>query len=506
MVQGATAPASSPPLLRMRGIDKSFPGVHALKTIDLDLDRGEVLALLGENGAGKSTLIKTLGGAHQQDAGEITLDGHPLVIRNPHDAQQAGIGIIYQEFNLVPAMTVRENLFLRPGSHRLGFIRAAQERQQAEDVFSRIGVQIDPDALCRNLSVAQQQVVEIAKALLLDARILVMDEPSATLTLQEVEKLFAIVHELRSQGIGIIYISHRLDEIFELADRVMVLRDGEHVGTEPIDQLTRDSMIEMMVGRTLSKEFPARSVEIGEDRLIVKNLTRGTAVRDVSFSIRRGEVLGLTGLVGAGRTETARLIFGADRKDSGTIQLDGNSINPQHPRQAIASGICLLTEDRKSQGLVLGQSVRENFGLPNLERFTRLGLLHQNKERSSFLGYVQSLQIKVTGSEQLAGTLSGGNQQKVVLAKWLQRNSEIIIFDEPTRGIDVGAKYEIYLLINKLAAEGKSILMISSELPEILGMSDRIVVMHEGSVSGEIEDVATASQQEIMRLAIGGAA
>jgi len=333
-----------------------------------------------------------------------------------------------------------------------------------------------------------------------------MDEPSATLTLKEVNKLFAIVHELRSQGIGIIYISHRLDEIFELADRVMVLRDGEHVGTEPIDQLTRDSMIEMMVGRTLSKEFPTRSVEIGEDRLIVKNLARGTAVRDVSFSVRRGEVLGLTGLVGAGRTETARLIFGADRKDSGTIQLDGNSINPQHPRQAIASGICLLTEDRKNQGLVLGQSVRENFGLPNLERFTRVGLLQQNKERSSFLGYVQSLQIKVTGSEQLAATLSGGNQQKVVLAKWLERNAEIIIFDEPTRGIDVGAKYEIYLLINKLAAEGKSILMISSELPEILGMSDRIVVMHDGRVSGEIEDVAAATQQQIMRLAIGGAA
>ena len=314
------------------------------------------------------------------------------------------------------------------------------------------------------------------------------------------------MHELKSQGIGIIYISHRLDEIFELADRVMVLRDGEHVGTEPIDQLTRDSMIEMMVGRTLSKEFPARSVEIGEDRLIVKNLARGTDVRDVSFSVRRGEVLGLTGLVGAGRTETARLIFGADRKDSGTIQLDGNSINPQHPRQAIASGICLLTEDRKNQGLVLGQSVRENFGLPNLERFTRAGLLQQNKERSSFLGYVQSLQIKVTGSEQLAATLSGGNQQKVVLAKWLERNAEIIIFDEPTRGIDVGAKYEIYLLINKLAAEGKSILMISSELPEILGMSDRIVVMHDGRVSGEIEDVAAATQQQIMRLAIGGAA
>lgn len=506
MVQGATAPGSPPPLLRMRGIDKSFPGVHALCTIDLDLKRGEVLALLGENGAGKSTLIKTLGGAHQPDAGEITIDGHPLVIRNPHDAQQAGIGIIYQEFNLVPAMTVRENLFLRPGSRRLGIIRAAEERQQAEDVFNRIGVQIDPDALCRNLSVAQQQVVEIAKALLLDARILVMDEPSATLTLQEVKKLFAIVHELRSQGIGIIYISHRLDEIFELADRVMVLRDGEHVGTESIDQLTRNRMIEMMVGRTLSKEFPARSVEIGEERLIVKNLVRGRAVCDVSFSIRRGEVLGLTGLVGAGRTETARLIFGADRKDSGTIQLDGNLINPQHPRQAIASGICLLTEDRKSQGLVLGQSVRENFGLPNLEHFTRMGLLQQNKERSSFLGYVQSLQIKITGSEQLAGTLSGGNQQKVVLAKWLQRNSEIIIFDEPTRGIDVGAKYEIYLLINRLAAEGKSILMISSELPEILGMSDRIVVMHEGSISGEIEDVAAATQQQIMRLAIGGAA
>ncbi|MCB9922894.1 MAG: sugar ABC transporter ATP-binding protein [Planctomycetaceae bacterium] len=486
----------------MRGISKSFPGVQALKAIDLDLGTGEVLALLGENGAGKSTLIKVLGGAHVPEAGTIEINGRTVTITTPHDSQDAGIGIIYQEFNLVPELTVRENIFLGQEGGSLSWINARRERQRSRQLFERLGVPINTEAICNSLTVAQQQIVEIAKALSQDARIIVMDEPSAALTLKEVDSLFAIIRELRSQEIGIIYISHRLDEIFRIADRVTVMRDGAHVGTEPIMSLTRKRMIEMMVGRSIDDEFPKQTAAIGEERLVVRNLSRGRAVKDVSFSIRRGEVLGLTGLVGAGRTETARLIFGADRSDDGETELDGRKLSINHPRDAIAAGICLLTEDRKSQGLVLGQSCLENFGLPNVTAFSRFGLLRHREERAAFATYVESLQIKLTSQDQLAGTLSGGNQQKIVLAKWLERNADVIIFDEPTRGIDVGAKYEIYLLINRLAAQGKAILMISSELPEVLGMSDRILVMHEGRVTGEITDVANATQEQVMNLAI----
>ncbi len=491
-----------PALLQMRGISKSFPGVRALQGVDLDLAAGEVLALLGENGAGKSTLIKVLGGAHVPDAGTITIDGQSVSIANPHDSQRAGIGIIYQEFNLVPELTVRENIFLGQEGGSLRWIKARSEHQRARQLFERLGVPLDPEAICGSLTVAQQQIVEIAKALSQDARIIVMDEPSAALTLKEVDNLFAIIRELKFEGIGIIYISHRLDEIFQVADRVTVLRDGEHVETRPIKALTRETMIEMMVGRSIEDEFPKERAAIGEERLVVRDLCRGRAVKDVSLSVRRGEVVGLTGLVGAGRTETARLIFGADRSERGEIELDGKRLAINHPRDAIAAGICLLTEDRKSQGLVLGQTCLENFGLPNVGAFTRFGLLQHRREQSAFATYVESLQIKLTDQDQLAGTLSGGNQQKIVLAKWLERNADVIIFDEPTRGIDVGAKYEIYLLINRLAAQGKAILMISSELPEVLGMSDRILVMHEGRVTGEITDVAGATQEQVMNLAI----
>ena len=489
-------------MLHMHAIDKAYPGVQALRNIDLTLQGGEVLALLGENGAGKSTLIKVLAGAVRPDRGSIEIDGKAVAIRDPLDARRAGIAVIYQEFNLVATLPVVDNLFLGQEKTRFGWLRRSEEAAAADALFARLGVAIDPWTLCRNLSVAQQQIVEIARALSRAARILVMDEPTATLTPPEVEKLFAVIRELKAHGIGVIYISHRLDEIDAIADRVMVLRDGELVGVKPKSEVGREALIEMMVGRRLDQEFPARRTQIGGACLAVEHLSRGSKVRDVSFTLHHGEVLALTGLVGAGRTETARLLFGADQPDAGTISLNGRRLCLRGPRDAIAVGICLLTEDRKSQGLILNQSIRANFGLPNLGLFSRCGIVRQRAERAACRGHVKALDIKVSSGETPAGHLSGGNQQKIVLAKWLQANSEVILFDEPTRGIDVGAKVEIYHLINKLAEEGKAILMISSEMEEVLGMADRILVMHEGRITGEITDVKNATQAQILRLAV----
>ena len=491
-------------LLQMNGIDKSFPGVHALRSVSLDLCAGEVLALVGENGAGKSTLIKILGGAYQPDRGEVLLEGEARRMASPTVAQAAGISIIYQEFNLIPDLTVRENIFLGREKVRHGFVRAAEEHRESRRLFEKIGIAIDPNARCRDLTVAQQQTVEIAKALSVNARIIVMDEPTAALTSQEVEHLFAIIKDLKSHSIGVIYISHRLDEVFAVADRVMVLRDGAHVGTHKVGSITREELIELMVGRPLEAEFPKHTASPGPERLRVADLCRGDAVREVSFSVRAGEVLGFAGLVGAGRTETMRLIFGADRAERGHIFIDGKEADIRNPRDAIRNRICLLTEDRQGQGLVLKHSVRENFGLPNLKRFVRGLFIDQQMEREEFAGYIDMLRIKVPNQDQLAEHLSGGNQQKVVLAKWLAHHADIIIFDEPTRGIDMGAKYEIYQLMNRLTSEGKAIIMISSELPEILGMSDRVLVMHEGRVKGEITDVPTSRQEDILAMAIGG--
>ncbi len=498
-----TSPADIPtPLLEMRHISKSFPGVHALSDVSLQLNRGEVLALVGENGAGKSTLIKVLGGAHSPDSGEVVLDGRPVRLPSPTAAQRAGVSIIYQEFNLIPDLTVRENIFLGRERTRWGMIRSADEDRQVRQLFERIGLRLHPECRCRDLSVAQQQKVEIAKALSLNARIVVMDEPTAALATKEVEQLFAVIEDLKAQGIGIIYISHRLEEIFEVAGRVMVLRDGKCVGCDRIGKVTRRSLIETMVGRPIESEFPNHAASPGAERLRVEGLCRGSAVRDVSFAARSGEILGMAGLAGAGRTETMRLVFGADRPDAGRIFVDGRPARIRGPRDAIRHRICLLTEDRKRQGLVLKHSVRENFGLPNLDRFIRGHLIDERLERAELAGYVESLKIKISGQDQPAGNLSGGNQQKVVLAKWLAGHADILVFDEPTRGIDVGAKYEIYLLMNRLVEEGKAVIMISSELPEILGMSDRILVMHEGQVKGEITNVAGTTQEDILAMAI----
>ncbi len=485
----------------MRGIDKRFPGVHALKGVDLHLHAGECLALLGENGAGKSTLLKMLGGAHRPDGGTIAVDGEDLVIESPAQALAAGLAVIYQEFNLVPGLSARENVFLGQESAKFGFLPARRERRRTEELFEQLGADIDPEAFCGRLTVADQQLVEIAKALSRDARVIVMDEPSAALSPREVEGLFEVIRGLKEQGIGVIYVSHRLDEIFQIADRVTILRDGALVDTRPIAEHDRESMIERMVGRSLDREFPKEPAERGDVLLSCRELVRGEKVKGVSFDLRRGEILGLTGLVGSGRTETARLIFGADSTESGSIRLRGEILRLRDPRDAIAAGLCLLTEDRKGQGLVLGQTVRENFGLPNLRAFSRFGFIDKRRETRALQTHVEQLSVKLTGPEQIIATLSGGNQQKVALAKWLERNAEVIIFDEPTRGIDVGAKYEIYRLMNRLAAQGKAILMISSELPEVLGMSDRILVMNEGRLTGEITDVPDATQEDLMRLA-----
>lgn len=492
--------ASAPPLLQVSGISKQFPGVRALNDVSLAVRAGQVLGLVGENGAGKSTLIRILAGAHQPDAGQMTMDGRPLVLPNPVAAIRAQIGIIYQEFNLIPALTAVENLFLGHESWRLQHL---SERQQASAVFDRLGVSVPLDVPCRQLSVAQQQLIEIARALLQDVRLLVMDEPTAALTPREVTSLMRIVRELTQRGIGIIYVSHRLDEIFELSDTITVLRDGCHIATRPPEEFSRESLIEMMVGRAIVNEYPHRDTDCGPVRLSVQGLSRQPAVDDVSFDVRAGEILGITGLVGAGRTELLRLLFGADRPDAGSIRLDGKPLRIRSPRDAIRCGLCLLTEDRKNEGLVLHRSVLENFSLASLPAFSRGGFLQSRRERASFEKYIQSLQIRLASQEQPASSLSGGNQQKVLLARWLERHAEVILFDEPTRGIDVGARHEIYQLMNSLAADGRAIIMVTSELPEALGMSDRILVMHAGNVAGEVTDVAATTQEQLMTMAIG---
>ncbi len=489
-------------VLTMRNIHKYFPGVHALKGVDLELHEGEVLALVGENGAGKSTLIKTLGGAHRPSSGTIELYGEQVDISNPYEAQKLGIGIIYQEFNLVPYLTARENIFLGNEITRGILIDKQGERVKAAQLLAKIGIKIDPETVCQSLSVAQQQIVEIAKALAQNVRILVMDEPSATLTPQEVGGLFDIIKDLKKQGIGVIYISHRLSEIFEICDRVIVLRDGESVGDHDIVDISRQEMIELMVGRKIENEFPKHHHPIGKVRLQVDQLCRSEAIKNVSFQLKAGEVLGITGLIGAGRTELMRLIFGADPLDSGTMTKDGCRISFGSPIDAIKNGIGLLTEDRKLEGLILKHSARSNFGLPNLDQFSWHQILRPKQEHLSFQKLATQVKLKLPSATQQAGNLSGGNQQKLVLIKWLQRNCDIIIFDEPTRGIDVGAKYEIYLLINQLASQGKGIIMVSSELPEILGMSDRILVMRNGEITGEVRDVANATQEQLIQYAI----
>jgi ribose transport system ATP-binding protein len=487
----------------LRGIRKTYPGVVALDGVDLDLRAGEVHVLLGENGAGKSTLMKVISGAVTRDSGDILLEGVPVEISGPRHAQALGIGIIYQEFNLVPHLTAAENIFLgREPALAPGVIDQRALMRDAQRQLDDLGVAIDARAMVSRLSVAQQQMVEVAKALSLQTRVLIMDEPTSALTEQEIKELFAAIRRLRERGVAIVYISHRMEELFAIGDRVTVLRDGRHVATRGIRETNMPELVRWMVGRDLKDQFPKQRAAKGEEVLRVEGLTRDGVLRDVSFSLRRGEVVGLAGLMGSGRTSLARALFGADAIDGGRIFVRGEEKQISSPRTAIDLGMGFLTEDRKQQGLVLVLSVQENVCLPSVGRWSRAGVMQTRRETLAATQRIAELRIKTPSPQQRVVHLSGGNQQKVVLAKWLCTEAEILIFDEPTRGIDVGAKVEIYQLINQLAARGAAVLMISSELPEVLGMSDRILVMHAGRISGEFS-AAEATQEKVLAAALG---
>lgn len=495
---------SAGPVVELRQIDKSFTGVHALKTVDFELLPGEVHALVGENGAGKSTLMKVLTGIVDKDAGEIQYLDRLFNPRDPKHALEMGIGIIHQELNMMDHLTVAHNIFIGRESTRFGglFLDEREQNRRAEALFRRLNMNIDPTERLGSLTVGKQQMVEIAKAVSHDLRVLILDEPTAALTLTEIQELFTIMRDLREQGVGMIYISHRMDEIGQITDRVTVMRDGENVGTRNTADVNTTDIINLMVGRVIYEQPKAQS-NVAVDApvvLEVQNLNAGKMVKDVSFTLRKGEILGFAGLMGAGRTETARAIFGADPVQSGSIKINQRPVHIRSPQDAVAHGLGYLSEDRKRFGLALNLSVKENSVLANYESFQK-NLFIQNREVEKIADeYVQKLQIKTPSLDQILRNLSGGNQQKVVIAKWLIRNSEILIFDEPTRGIDVGAKSEIYHLMNELAEAGKSIIMISSELPEVLRMSDRIVVMCEGRVTGEL-DISEANQERIMEYA-----
>ncbi len=492
----------------MRGIGKTFPGVRALEDVSLDLQAGEVHALVGENGAGKSTLMKILAGALRAETGEIAIDGKTVAIGSPRTAENLGVGMIYQEFNLVPALNAVGNIVLgnEPANGLLLDERAARER--AEAAFTELGITLPLTVETSLLSVAQQQMIEIAKVLSRNARIIVMDEPTAALTDREITKLFEVIRTLKARGAGIVYISHRLEELPDIADRVTVLRDGRVIETRAAKDFPANEIIRAMVGRRLESHFPELPAVASDAPVVlaVRDLTRSPSVNGVSFEVRRGEIVGLAGLVGAGRTEIVRAIAGADIPQQGTIDVQGRAIRIRSPHDGIAAGFAFITEDRKSQGLVLGMSVRENVTLAHLEQFVeRDQLIDRRKEEQTAREYIEQLDIRTPSSEQLVRNLSGGNQQKVVLAKWLLGNARVFLFDEPTRGIDVGAKAEIYNLMVKLANGGAGIVMVSSELPEVLGMAHRILVIRGGRIVREF-DRAQATPDAVIAAATGAAA
>ncbi len=498
------SPSPGKVLLEMKGIGKSFPGVKALQGVSLTIREGQVHALLGENGAGKSTLIKILSGAYTKDEGQIFFEGQPVEIRGPQDAQALGISTIYQEFNLAKDLTVAENIFLGHLPSKGLTVDWAQMRARSREILDRLGVTMSVDTMVSTLSVAEQQLVEIAKSLNRKTRILIMDEPSAVLGEKDLDKLFDVVRSLQAQGIGIIYISHRLKEIFELADEVTVLKDGRYIDTKQVAEVTMDDLVKLMIGRDLKDVYPKRTPAPGEVLLEVKNLSRTKLVHDVSFKLHAGEIVGFSGITGSGRTELMRAIFGADAS-TGEMTVSGKPYKPRSPMEAIGRGMALVTEDRKAQGLFLKLNVAVNTTISGLKQLTHFGILQLPRELALVKKMIQDLSIKTPGPNFIVVNMSGGNQQKVVLARWLSIGTRIFIMDEPTRGIDVGSKSEIYQIMHELTQKGVGVIMISSELPEILGMSDRIMVMRQGTIVKELSR-AEASEEAIMKYAVGSEA
>lgn len=489
-------------ILTMKNIQKSFSGVQALKNAELELKSGEVIALMGENGAGKSTLMKILTGIYSKDGGTITYFGKEVEYKNTAQSEEAGIAIVHQELNMMNDLTVAQNLFIGRETMKGIFIDDKQMVQEAEDIFKVLNIDIDPTVKIGDLTVGKQQMVEIAKALSMNSKVIIFDEPTAALTDSEIEELFKVIKDIKSKGKGIVYISHRMDEINIISDRVVVMRDGEYVGTLITKECDKNDIIKLMVGRTIFSEPKTVSAVKPDAPVVLKceNLNRGKYVKDVSFELRKGEIIGFSGLMGAGRTEVARLIFGADKPDSGKIYINGKETKITSPQDAVREGIGYLSEDRKRYGLIVDKSVEENTVLATLNNFVDGIFINRNKTKTVSEKYVEQLKTKTPSVEQLVKKLSGGNQQKVVIAKWLVRDCDILIFDEPTRGIDVGAKSEIYQLMEELVKQGKSIIMISSELPEVLRMSDRVVVMCEGRVTS-ILPIEEANQENIMQAA-----
>ncbi|MFO7316993.1 MAG: sugar ABC transporter ATP-binding protein [Bacilli bacterium] len=491
-------------MIEMTGISKAFNGNAVLKNVQFNLKDGEIHALMGENGAGKSTLMKILGGIHSNDAGEIKVDGQPVHFKSPKDAEKHGIVIIHQELNILPDLTVAENLFLgKEKTFGFGILKNKEMDQEAQELLAKLGLDIHPKTRAGDLSVGKQQIIEIAKAIASNAKYIIMDEPTAALTDREIRTLFETIRELKAKGISFVYISHRMEEIFSICDRITILRDGQYVGERNIPETNFDEIVAMMVGRELGERFPERKAEIGDVKLEVQNLTVKGLFENVSFNVRKGEVVGMAGLMGAGRTEVAETIFGYRRAHGGDILIDEKKVSIKTPIDAMKHKIGYVTEDRKTKGLVLDFSIQENVSLANLKKVSSSGVVNKEKETSLVNQYIQQLKIRTSSPKQSAKSLSGGNQQKVVLAKWLGTEPEVLILDEPTRGVDIGAKKEIYQIINDLAQAGVAILMISSELPEIIGMADRVLVMHEGKITGQVSK-EEMTQERIMHFATGG--